>query len=169
MNFLELAKKRFSARSYKADKVEKEKLDYIMECARVSPSAVNYQPCRFLIVESEEGRAKMQECYPRDWFVSASIYVAVCVDESVAWTRKEDGKSHADIDAAIVAEHICLAASDAGLGSCWVCNFKVDVFEKNFPLPSSVHPVAIIPLGYVDKYPEHPSSRNSLCDVVTVL
>lgn len=167
MNFLELAKTRFSARSYKTDEVEKEKLDYIMECAHVSPSAVNYQPCRYLIVESEDGRRKMQECYPRDWFVSAPLYVVVCVDESVAWTRKEDGKSHADIDAAIATEHICLAASDAGLGSCWVCNFKVEVFNKNFPLPPNVRPVAIIPLGYVDEYPEQKSTRNPLCDVVT--
>ena len=66
MDFLELIKKRFSARSYKSDAVEQEKLNRIIECARFAPSAVNYQPWHFLIVKSEEQRLKVQQCYNRE-------------------------------------------------------------------------------------------------------
>lgn len=60
MKFLELVNKRYSARSYKADKVEKEKIDYILECARRAPSAVNFQPWHFLVIRNEENRNKIQ-------------------------------------------------------------------------------------------------------------
>ncbi len=53
MNFLELVKARYSARKYANRPVEAEKLDYIMECVRFAPSAVNFQPWRFRIVTDE--------------------------------------------------------------------------------------------------------------------
>ena len=54
MNFLELAKKRCSVRDYSPRTVEQEKLDYILECARMAPSAVNYQPWRFIVVQHDD-------------------------------------------------------------------------------------------------------------------
>ena len=73
---------------------------------------------------------------------------AVCVDESVSWKRKSDGHDHADIDAAIAAEHICLAAAEQGLGSCWVCNFDVPLCREALELPATLRPVVLIPVGY---------------------
>lgn len=169
MDFLELTKKRFSARSYKLDMVEQEKLNYIIECARNAPSAVNYQPWQFIVVKSEEQRQKIQQCYNKEWFANAPVYIIVCVDKSVAWVRKSDNKNHADIDAAIATEHICLAATELGLGSCWVCNFDLDVFKSSFQLASEKHPVAIISLGYVDGLPKHFSSRKGLDEIVITL
>ena len=169
MEFLELTKSRFSARSYKPDAVEQEKLNYIIECAQLAPSAVNYQPWHFLIIKSKEQRLKIQQCYNREWFASAPVYIVVCVDTSVAWVRKADNKNHADIDAAIAAEHICLAAADLGLGSCWVCNFDLEVFKSNFQLSSEKYPVAIIPLGYIHEFPEHSSTRKPVNEISTIL
>ena len=60
MDFLELAKNRFSLRKFSDKKVEKEKIDYILECARRAPSAVNFQPWHFLIIRNEENRNKIQ-------------------------------------------------------------------------------------------------------------
>lgn len=68
MNFLELAKKRFSVRNYKSDRVEQDKIDYIIECARLAPSAVNYQPWHFMVVVSEEQKENLRQCYNREWF-----------------------------------------------------------------------------------------------------
>lgn len=169
MDFLELTRQRFSARSYKPDAVEQEKLDYIMECARLAPSAVNYQPWHFLLIKSEEQRRKMQQCYNREWFAHAPVYIAVCVDTSAAWVRKADNKNHGDIDAAIAAEHICLAATALGLGSCWVCNFDVELLKSNFRLPDGRCPVAVIAVGYVDEVPERSSTRKEVNEIVTVL
>ena len=63
MNFLELTKKRFSVRNYKSDRVEQDKIDYIIECARLAPSAVNYQPWHFMVVVSEEQKQNLRQCY----------------------------------------------------------------------------------------------------------
>ena len=169
MNFLELTKIRYSARSYTSDAVEQEKLDYILECARFAPSAVNYQPWHFIVVKSEEQRQRVRESYPRPWFANAPIYIIICVDSTKAWERQSDGKNHADIDAAIAVEHICLAAAEQGLGSCWVCNFDLEIFKSNFNLPPNEYPVAIIPLGYVDKLPDSSSKRREVTEVVSVI
>ena len=79
MNFLELAKNRYSCRAYKSLKVEKEKLDYILECVRFAPSAVNKQPWLFHIVSNEEEKAKLQQCYNRDWFKTAPMYIIASI------------------------------------------------------------------------------------------
>ena len=94
MNILELSKKRFSARKYTAEPVSKEDLDYIMECVRMAPSAVNKQPWKFVIVRSEEAKAKLQLAYDREWFHTAPLYIVCLKDNSACWTRSYDSKAH---------------------------------------------------------------------------
>lgn len=60
-NMLALSQERFSARKFTPEAVSQEDLDYIMECVRLAPSAVNRQPWRWLIVRSEEAKKKLQE------------------------------------------------------------------------------------------------------------
>ena len=168
MDFLELTKKRYSVRSYTSQEVEKEKLDYILECARYAPSGVNKQPWQFIVVQSELQKQKLQKVYPAKWFVEAPLYIIVCANDSVAWTRQYDNKNHADIDAAIATEHICLAATGMGLGSCWVFTFDLDLLRTNFQLPAEKYPVAIIPLGYIAEQPECFSTRKERGEIVTV-
>ena len=148
MDFLELVSLRRSVRSYLARPVEREKLDYILECARLAPSACNRQPWRFVVVGSEEAKAALCKCYPREWFAEAPLYIAVCADENESWKRRCDGRDHADVDAAIATEHICLAAAEQGLGTCWVCNFDVGLCSSALKLDAHIRPVAITPLGY---------------------
>lgn len=164
MTFQELCDARFSARKYTDETVSEEDLAYIMECVRLAPSAVNRQPWRFLIVTSEEGKAKIRECYNRPWFVTAPVYV-VCmnaVDE--CWTRG-DGKAHGDIDVAIATEHLCLAATDRGLGSCWVCNYDPDAMRRLFPV-EGYEAVAIVPLGHVAPDCPHPDKKRKNLDSI---
>lgn len=149
--FKELVEARESVRAYSAREIEKEKLEYIMECTRWAPSAVNFQPWYFYIVRSEEGQKKLQECYPRDWFNTAPLYILACVDHSRSWKRKTDGKDHADIDIAIGVEHLCLAAAEVGLGTCWVCNFDAARCRLLFGLPDHLEPAVIVPVGYPER------------------
>lgn len=169
MNFLELSKQRYSARNYSSDMIEQEKLDYILECARFAPSAVNYQPWHFFIVKSDERKALIQQSYPREWFAKAPLYIVVCIDHSMGWVRNSDNKNHSDIDAAIATEHICLAATEQGLGSCWVCNFDPDMLKKNLNLSPNEYPVAIISLGYVKQLPEKSSQRKDIAEIVSII
>lgn len=146
-NFLELVKERYSCRLYKPEHVEREKLDYIMECVQFAPSAVNKQPWRFHIVESEADKAKLQQCYHRDWFNTAPMYIIASVLHDEEWVRA-DGKHHGDIDIAIAVEHLCLAATEQGLATCWVCNFDATLCKEFFALPEHEEPAVVIPLGY---------------------
>ena len=147
MNFLELVKIRYSCRAYQSLDVEKEKLDYILECVRFAPSAVNKQPWRFHIVNGEDEKAKLQQCYNRDWFKTAPLYIVASILHDEEWVRA-DGKHHGDIDIAIAVEHLCLAATEQGLATCWVCNFDSVMCKELFALPENEEPAVIIPLGY---------------------
>lgn len=167
MNFLELAKKRRSVRSYTSQTVEDEKLHYLLECARLAPSAVNRQPWHFFVVKSEEKKHRLRQCYARDWFAQAPLYIVICADDANAWVRQADGKNHADIDAAIAIEHLCLAAADLGLGTCWVCNFDVVKCSELLALPSNQRPVAILPVGYPDHTDVKRSVKKELSEVMT--
>lgn len=149
MNFLELVKQRYSCRAYKPLGVDKEKLDYILECVRLAPSAVNKQPWRFRIVSKEEDKVRLQQCYNRDWFKTAPMYVVASVLHDEEWVRS-DGKHHGDIDIAIAVEHLCLAATEQGLATCWVCNFDAVLCKELFNLSDNEEPAVLIPLGYAE-------------------
>ena len=122
-DFKSLAGERFSARKFTAEPVSKEDLEYIMECVRLAPSACNRQPWKWLIVRSEQAMKKLQECYDREWFKTAPMYIIGMKNTEDNRVRKYDNKPHGDIDVAIAAEHLCLAATERGLGTCWVCAY----------------------------------------------
>lgn len=170
MELLELIRNRRSIRTYNPDmEVEQAKLDYIMECARFAPSAVNFQPWSFHVIK---GNAKKQfdDAYARDWFKNAPVCIVVCCDHNVSWHRDAyDGKDHADIDAAIVADHIILAATEQGLGSCWVCNFDPDFVKGFLSLPDNVEPEVVIPIGYGTLEGSRDKVRKSLNETMTTL
>lgn len=153
MNFLTLARKRCSVRTYSAQAIEQEVLDRVLEAARMAPSAVNYQPWTLLVVREEAGKEKLHSTYRREWFYTAPMYIVVCAEHSQSWKRRADGKDHADIDASILTEHLCLAAAEEGLGTCIVCNFDTEALKEAFALPEETEPIVILPIGY----PEDPS------------
>ena len=144
---MELVKNRYSCRSYQPKDVEQDKLDYIMECVRFAPSAVNKQPWKFRIVSSAEDRKKLCQCYDREWFATAPVIVIASILHDEEWVRF-DGKHHGDIDIAIAVEHLCLAATEKSLGTCWVCNFDAELCRKEFALEANEEAAVLIPIGY---------------------
>lgn len=153
MNFLDLVKQRYSCRSYQAKSVEQEKVDYVMECVRFAPSAVNKQPWRFHVISSDSDKEKLRQCYNREWFTTAPMYVIASILHDEEWVRS-DGKRHGDIDIAIAVEHLCLAATEQGLATCWVCNFDADLCRQLFSLAANEEPAVLIPLGYAADAPK---------------
>ncbi|MDW7674163.1 MAG: nitroreductase family protein [Bacillota bacterium] len=147
MSFLELAKRRYSVRKFKSKGVEEEKLKQVLEAGRLAPSAVNFQPVQFVVLQEEEIRQQVASTYSRDWLMGAPVIIVVCGDHQTAW-RRRDGKDHCDIDAAIAIDHMTLAAADLGLGTCWVCAFDSMSCSKVLGLPSNLEVIALIPLGY---------------------
>lgn len=166
MTFKELAEKRFSARAYTDEAVSKEDLHYIMECVRLAPSATNKQPWKFLVITSEEGKNHLRACYDRPWFATAQTYILCMKAVDGCWVRASDHKQHGDIDLAIAIEHLCLAAAERGLGTCWVCNYDVDAVKKHFPV-EGYEAVALIPVGHIaPSCPHAPKKRKELADIM---
>lgn len=148
MNFLELAQTRFSVRSYKNTAVEKEKLHQILEAGRYAPSAVNFQPWLFVVVQNKDKLAQLCQAYHHSWIQQAPVIIVACSDHSASWKRSSDGKDSADIDIAISVDHMTLMASSLGLGTCWVCNFNTNKCSEFLHLPPHIEPVVMLPLGY---------------------
>lgn len=153
MHFLNLAKSRYSVRSYNEKKVESEKLNRILEAAHVAPTAANLQPVRLLVVQEENALTKIGKAAN---IYGAPLAIIVCSDHSVAWKRPFDNKQTTDIDASIVTDHMMLEATELGLGTVWVCYFKPDVIKQEFNLPDTLEPINILAIGYSDEQPASP-------------
>ncbi len=166
MDINTLIKKRYSVRNYKSKEVEKEKLLKILEAGQYAPSAVNFQPWHFIVVTDKDIHKEASAIYHREWFNDAPVYIFVCGDHSISWKRKEDGKDHCDIDAAIAIDHMTLQAAELGLGTCWICNFNVQMCKDFFQLPEHIEPIAILSLGYPDKVQEIEKKRKPLSEIV---
>lgn len=157
MNFLSIAKQRYSVRSYTHQAVEKEKLDQILEAAHVAPTAANLQPVRLIVVQNEEGLAKINRATN---LYDAPLAIIVCVDHTKTWVRPFDGKQTGDIDASILTDHMMLAATELGLGSVWICYFKPEVIRREFLLPENLEPVNILAVGYPAEAPADPNRHD---------
>lgn len=166
MSFLELTKKRYSVRKYKDKPVEKEKILQVLEAARNAPSACNYQPWHFIVLNDEIIKTKVAETYPKDWFKKAPVVIVACGDHSVSWKRA-DGKDHCDVDLAIAIDHMTFAAADLGLGTCWICAFDAKSCHEILELPENLEVIALLPLGYPDDETIPDKKRKSLDEIVT--
>lgn len=145
MDFLQLARERYSVRKFSDKKIELEKINVILEAGRVSPTACNYQPQRILVLESEENLAHLKKCTP--FHFDAPLAFIVCYDSTVSWKSK-DGRDLGVIDASIVTSHMMFEAVELGLGSTWVGHFDPKALREHFEIPDYLIPVAILPLGY---------------------
>lgn len=164
MNFLDLAKKRFSVRSYETKPVPEEALEMVLEAGRLAPSAANRQPCHLIVVRSEEQRRKLGMAYSRDWFWQAPVIIVICVETARAWVRS-DKKCFADVDGAILVDHMTLCAAELGLGTCWICAFEPQKIRSILNLPEGVEPLALVPLGYPAE-PVRAKSRKPQAELV---
>lgn len=171
MTFKELSHLRVSVRDYSDKPIEEEKLNYVLECARQAPSAVNYQPWKVYVIENASPlRTEIQQCYHREWFQTAPVYLVCTILHEESWKRRRDGKDHGDIDMAIFAEHICLAAAEQGLGTCWVCNFDAATCHQVLHLPDTEEAAVLIPIGYPsESFTPLERVRKPLGEIVKIL
>jgi len=159
MSFLELAKRRYSVRSYTAQKVEAEKLDKILQAAHAAPTAANLQPVHLIAVQGKDGLDKIGKAAN---IYGAPLAIIVCADHQRAWTRPLDGKRSTDIDASILTDHMMLEATELGLGSVWICFFKPNVLREEFSLPEHLEPVNILAVGYASGAPASPDRHDKM-------
>ena len=153
MEYSQLISARYSVRAYRPDPVEDEKLQTVLEAGRLAPTAANRQPFRIIVMHTAGREEEIGKIYGRPWFVQAPLVLGVCVISSLAWVRESDRFNARMIDAAIVTDHMILAAANLGLGTCWVAAFNPQAARSVMQLPEEVEPVIFTPLGYPDDQP----------------
>jgi len=164
MNFNELINKRYSVRAYQSDKVGDEKLQQVLNAARVAPTAANRQPIQFIVIHTAGREAELKRIYQREWFSKAPIVICACAVRSQAWSRM-DNKNYSEVDVTIAMDHLVLAATDLGLGTCWIAAFDPAAARDVLGLPDGVEPIAFTPLGYPADQPK-PKKRKELSELV---
>lgn len=144
MEFEEIIRKRTSIRKFKDKKLEKEKLDKILEAGRVAPTAKNKQPQKIFVVESEFGLKKIDKASPCRY--NAPVVLMVCSDKSIAF-HKEDYSTY-EMDATIVATHMMLEATNIEVENVWIEMFDQNILKKEFNLDENLEVICLLMLGY---------------------
>ncbi|MGQ1889949.1 nitroreductase family protein [Thermophagus sp. OGC60D27] len=166
MDFTTLIKTRYSVRKYKPQKISDELIKEVLEAGRLAPSAVNYQPFLFIVVNDPEILNELHSAYPREWFATAPQVIVIAADHKASWKRGKDAKDHADIDLAIATDHMTLRAAELGLGTCWVCNFDPRIVSKTLNLPEHLEPAVLLPVGRPEEVEAPPKKRKPLSELV---
>jgi len=161
MSVYDVISARLSVRAYTQQPVEDAALQRILEAVRLSPSACNRQPWHFYVIRDEATRQALHQ-----WAGTAPVVIVACSLPEQAWVRGADDKNHADIDLAIAFEHLVLAATQEGLGTCWICAFDPQHVRDVLNLPPEMEPVALTPLGYAQS-PSAPRPRKELDEIVS--
>lgn len=173
--FLDLVKSRQSDRAYDKNRpVEQEKLDYILEAARLAPSACNAQPWSFIVVTDPILKQKTaaiiaDKALSINHFAHQAPVHIIIIEESANFNSRIGGlikhKHFPHLDLGIVTAHITLAAADQGLGSCIVGWFNEKKFKKLFQIPYNKRPILVITLGYSTQN-NREKSRKAIKDVI---
>ncbi len=153
---MEVIARRVSCRAYRLDPVPQEQMMQVLEAARLAPSACNQQPWRFAVVRDADLRRRIVEKgflpgIKMDWALDAPVHVVVSMQTSFVTHRLGSSISGVDypwVDIGIAGEHLVLAATELGLGTCWIGWIKRHSLAGIVGWPRSVKPVAVITVGY---------------------
>ena len=168
MEFNTVLQRRYSCRAFSPTPVEQEKVDRILEAGRIAPTAVNKQPVHLWAI-SNPGTLEAIKGVTRSNYGAPLILVVGC-RHSDAWVRRYDGKNGAEVDAAIVATYLMLAAENEGLSTLWVGSFDPSLLLNLLPDAEGYELVAMINVGYpspASKPSAMHSERKPVVELVT--
>lgn len=149
MNYYDLVALRHSVRRYNPDKpIEKEMLLRILNAARLAPSAHNNQPWTFVVVSSTKVLQEVHRAYEREWLKQAPMVIAIKGRKSEAWHRNYDDYQSLETDLTIAMDHLIMAATQEGLGTCWIAAFEPKKLASALQLSKDEEIYAITPIGY---------------------
>lgn len=173
MEFSELIRVRQSDRKYLPQEVEKEKIVKCLEAARLSPSANNSQPWKFIVVNEPELKDKVAALAAglgmNKWAVQAPVIIAVVLETPGFTTRLGailKGKEFRLMDIGMAVEHLCLQAADLGLGTCIMGWFDEKKVKRLLQVPRTKRISLLISLGYPDA-PTRPKARKDIATIAS--
>ncbi len=158
MDVIEVIRKRRSVRSYADRPVEPEKVQRLLEAARLAPSASNRQESRFVVVTQRERRAALARAANDQRFVAdAPVIIAACADTD--GHVMSCGQLCYPIDVAIAIDHMTLQAAAEGLGTCWIGAFSESQVKEILGIPAAIRVVEMLTVGYAAGPPSALSRR----------
>jgi len=143
---MEAIEKRFSVRGYLDQPIEPEKLQRVMEAARLAPSASNRQEWRFVLVQDPQRREAVAAAAGQPFVGTAPVVIVACAADTSRVMRC--GLPCHPVDVAIALEHIALQATAEGLGTCWIGSFDQEAVKQIIGAPQDAVVVELMPLGY---------------------
>jgi nitroreductase len=151
MDVYETMRQRRSVRSYRDDPVPDEVITRCLEAARLAPSWRNGQPWRFVVVRDRETiqrlmRANYGAGVANLWLKDAPVVIVACAEPRLSGEKAD--QSYYLVDVAIALEHLILAATAEGLGTCWIGGFSEEKVRRLLGIPDGIRVVAMTPLGY---------------------
>ena len=168
MNFLDLAKQRYSCRKIASRPVENEKIEKIIEAGLLAPTAVNKQPIQIFRMDSEEAKEAVRSCTKCHF--GADTFLIVGARQEDGWVRPFDGRPFSQVDASIAAAHMMLEIQDLGLATTWVGYFDAPRLQQLCPGLQGWDLIALFPIGYPEEGPSpRHSQRKCRDELVTVL
>lgn len=143
---------RKSIRAYKNQEIEEEKLNKVLEAARLSPSASNKQEWKFVVVKDKNKIAKLTDATNGYKFIGqAPVVIVACgTDQERVMPC---GQNAYTVDLSIATAYMILEAYELGLGTCWIGGFSEDKVKEALGIPANVRVVSMFPLGYADGAP----------------
>ena len=144
MEFEEIIRKRTAIRKFSDRKLEKEKLDKILEAGRLAPTAKNIQPIKIYVIESKEGIEKIDKLSKCRY--GAETILIICGNKNEAYQKGD--YTTAEMDSCIVATHMMLEATNLNVDNIWVESFDENILREEFNIPNELTPVLLMPLGY---------------------
>jgi len=167
MDVYESIRTRTSVRSYKPDPVPEDVLDRLLEAMQAAPSGKNAQPWRFVVVTDAETRRQLVDaCHGQTFIAEAPVVIVGCGWESLAFPRMGGYWNALPVDIGIAIEHLILAATAEGLGTCWIGAFDESAVKKVLGIPDDVKVVALTPVGYPAEQRHH-RPRKHLSEIVS--
>jgi nitroreductase len=166
MEFYEVVRKRRSYRVYKNDVPEEEKVNRILEAARLAPTWANMQGMHYIVVKELETVKKVWKAIgQRQKFVNAPMFIVGVISESGSG-KNPNGLEYFPLDCGICFEHLILAATAEGLATCWIGWFNETKVKEILEIPKEFRVLALTPLGYHVKEKGEIVDRKPLTKIV---
>ncbi len=164
MDVMDAIRQRRSIRQYSSKPVEKDKLDKVLEAARLAPSAGNNQEWKFIIVTDRTMREKLAIAAGNQMFVKgAPVIIVAC--GLLPDRRMSCGQYRYTVDLSIAVSFMILEACEQGLGTCWLGHFDEEEVKVLLGIPAQARVVAMTPLGYPAESPNQ-RYRKSIEDII---
>lgn len=155
-DFFEVVRKRRAVRKYRQYDIPNKDLKKILEAARLAPSANNSQPWSFIVVKDHKMKELLARPSPQKFIVNANAIVVVLGDPSVSCSPRATWTTR---DPMIATEHLVLAATALGYGTCWIANYEsrpgewIDEVKRALKIPDHMHIIILVAVGVPDEKP----------------